>query len=65
MKSKTFILTAAIIFGIVAVLHLLRAINGLPLIIGIWEAPIWLSWLAFVVAGLMSYFGFKLACKKK
>ena len=65
MKQKTYFIIASIIFGIVAILHLLRAINDLPLIIGIWEAPIWLSWVAFIIAGLMSYFGFKLMSKKK
>ena len=65
MKQKTFFITAATIFLIVAILHLVRAINWLPLVIGIWEAPIWLSWVAFVIAGFMSYWSFKLAGKKK
>jgi len=65
MREKTFFLTAAIIFGIVAVLHLIRAINGLPLIVGSWSAPTWLSWIAFIIAGFMSYWGFNLAGKKK
>jgi hypothetical protein len=65
MNQKNFFITAAVIFLIVSILHLLRAISGLPLILGVWEFPIWLSWLAFIIAGFMSYWGFKLVRKKK
>ena len=65
MNQKNFFITAATIFLIVAILHLLRAINGWPLVIGSWNAPMLLSWIAFVIAGFMSYWGFKLARKKK
>jgi len=65
MKQKTYFIIAAIIFLIVAILHLLRAISGLPLIFGVWELPLWLSWIAFIIAGFMSYVGFTLAGKKK
>lgn len=64
MNQKNFFITAAIIFGLVAILHLVRAVNGLPLVIGIWELPLWLSWIAFVITGFMSYWGFKLVRRK-
>jgi len=30
-------------------------------VIGSWTAPMWLSWIALVVAGGLSYFGLRLA----
>ena len=61
MKDKTFINTAAVIFGIVALLHLWRAVGGLPLIVGTYELPVFLSYAAVLVTGYLSYWGFKLA----
>jgi len=51
-------LTAAI-FTVVAVAHLLRVILGWTVQIGSWEIPIWVSWLALVVAGLLAWVGFR------
>ena len=49
-----------IIFGIVAVAHLLRVVLGWNINIGGWEFPVWLSALAVAGAGYLSYTG----CKK-
>jgi len=58
--TKSYIITTKVVFVIVALLHLLRAINNLPLIIGTWEFPVWLSWVAFIFAGALSVWAFKL-----
>lgn len=65
MNRKTYYNTVALVFLIVAILHLLRAING-------WEAtianniiPIWVSWVAVLVAGYLSLRGFGLARQKR
>jgi hypothetical protein len=50
---------AATVLGIVALLHLLRAIAGLELVIGTYSLPPWASWIAFVGAGALSYWGWK------
>jgi hypothetical protein len=60
MSLKTFTLLASIIFAIVALTHLLRVFMGWPIIIDNWTVPMWLSWIALVVAGGLSYFGFSL-----
>lgn len=46
------------IFSIIAVLHLWRAIAGLPLNIGTIEIPIWGSYLAVLVASFLAYLNY-------
>ena len=55
---------AGAIFALVALLHLLRIYMGWPIVIGSWTAPIWVSWIGFVVAGGLSYFGLSLATRR-
>ena len=59
MDQKTFTLLAGVIFAIVAFIHLLRIYMGWPVVIGDWTVPMWVSWVALVVAGGLSYFGFR------
>jgi hypothetical protein len=61
MSEKIFVTTAAVIFGLVALLHLLRIVMGWSIVIDAWTVPMWLSWIAFVVAGVLSYFGMRSA----
>ncbi len=64
MDQKTFTLLAGVIFAIVALLHLLRIYMGWPVVIGDWPMPMWVSWIAFVVAGGLSYFGLSFALRR-
>ena len=59
MDQKTFTLLAGVIFAVVALLHLLRVYMGWSVVIGDWTVPMWVSWIAFVVAGGLSYFGLR------
>jgi hypothetical protein len=61
MSSKTFVMIAGAVFGIVALAHLLRIFLALSVTIGDWAVPIWASWLAVIVAGGLSYIGLRLA----
>ena len=47
---KPFTQIAAIIFGIIGLLHLLRLIINFPVVLGNYELPIWLSGVGLVVA---------------
>jgi hypothetical protein len=47
------------IVTIVAVLHLLRALFGLTLLVDMYSISVWVSYLAFVVLGYLSYRLFK------
>ncbi len=61
MSSRAYLVISGVIFGIVAVLHLLRLVNGWALELGPWSAPIWLSWLGAVVPALLCIWAFRLA----
>ena len=56
-----FYKVAGSVFGIVGIGHLLRALLGWNLIVGPYDIPGWLSLVAFVFLGFLSYSAFKLA----
>ena len=47
------------LFVVIAVSHLLRIIFGWSAQIGGLDIPVWVSWLAVVIAGALAYFGFR------
>jgi hypothetical protein len=60
MSQITFSLVAGIFFLLIAVMHVLRlglklevALNGRPV-------PMWVNWLALVIAGFLAFEGLKL-----
>lgn len=58
MTAQSFARLAAVIFAIVAIVHLLRALAGLEIDIGGVGIPVWTSWIAAVAAGFLAYLGF-------
>ena len=63
MNQRTFTIIASAIFGVVALLHVLRIFLGWPAVIGGWTVPMWLSWIGLVVAGGLNYSGINLAMR--
>jgi phosphoglycerol transferase MdoB-like AlkP superfamily enzyme len=61
MSRKAYLLVSAAVFSLVALLHLARVVFGWSAVIGGWSVPMWLSWVAIIVAGALAYFGFDLA----
>lgn len=61
MSQKSFSLVAGLIFLVVAVVHGLRVAIGWQVTFGGWNVPLWISWVAFVVAGFLAYKGLRLA----
>jgi len=59
MSQKSFMLTTASIFGLIAVLHLIRLIAGWDASIAGWAVPNWLSIAAFLVAAYLAFEGFR------
>ena len=59
VDQKTYNTITAALFLIIAVAHLLRIIFGWGAQIGGLDIPVWVSWLALVVAGALAYFGFR------
>ena len=56
-----YIMISAVIFGIVALIQLIRAFNEWAVQIGPYAVPVWFSWIAFVVAGALCVWGFRSA----
>jgi hypothetical protein len=59
VDQRTYNVVTAVLFLIMAVVHLLRIIFGWPARIGGLDVPIWASWLAILVTGGLAYFGFR------
>ena len=55
MSQKTFSTVVGVIFSVIAILHLLRAVLGWNAVIGSFTIPMWVSWVAFVVATYLAY----------
>jgi hypothetical protein len=61
MDQKTFSIVAGAIFAVVALAHLMRIYMDWPIVIGDWSVPMWVSWIALVVAGGLAYLGLRFA----
>jgi len=51
---KPFTTAAAIVLGIVALVHLYRLVRPFGIVIGGWPAPQWVSIVGLIVAGVLS-----------
>ncbi len=58
MTATQYSLLAALIFALVAVLQIVRAVMGLPVTIGQTSVPIWGSWVAGGVAFVLAWLGY-------
>ena len=59
MDQRTYNTVTAILFLVIAALHLLRIVFGWPAQIGELSIPMWVSWLALVVSGALAWSGFR------
>jgi hypothetical protein len=57
MDPVSYSLLAGAIFAIVAILQLVRALAGWPVTIGRTAIPVWASWVAFVIASVLTWMG--------
>jgi hypothetical protein len=57
MDANSYSRIAAIIFGVVAILQLARALSGWDITVNGAAVPLWASWLAAVVAGALACVG--------
>ena len=61
MNQKTFTLTAGVVFSIITGLHVLRLLFRWEAVIGGWDVPLWVSWVALLLSGYLAYSAFKLS----
>ncbi len=63
MSQRTFSLIASVVFGLIALGHVLRIVLGWSFMVQDFSVPIWASGLAVVIMGYLAYEGFRLARK--
>ena len=59
MSKTSFSVLVGAIFLIVAVAHALRLVFKWEVVIAGWQVPMWLSAVAFVIAGYLAYESFQ------
>ncbi|MGB8326867.1 MAG: hypothetical protein WCE48_04740 [Steroidobacteraceae bacterium] len=59
MNPSAFRRVAAIVFGIIALAHAARLAMALPVEVGTVSVPVWASWVALLVTGALSVWGFR------
>lgn len=65
MNARPYLLVSGVVFLLVALLHLLRALNGWELQYGPWTVPMWVSWGGTVGPVLLSVWAFLLAARSR
>jgi len=63
MSQHAFLLTAGVIFLLIALGHLFRIVFGLPFVVRDIAVPMWASGVAMVIMGYLGYEAFRLARK--
>ena len=63
MNQRTFSLVASVTFLLIALVHALRLALGWHAVMNTWAVPMWVSWVAFVIAPYLASAGFRLARK--
>ena len=61
MKRQAYFYVSSCVFGVVAIMHLIRIALRLPVQIGTLSVPVGLSWVGGVVALILCAWGFRLA----
>ena len=58
MPSK-YVVVSGVLFGVIAVLQAVRALNQWPVQVAGFDVPVWVSWVAMVVAGSLCVWAFR------
>ena len=64
MTQRTFSLITAVLFSLIALLHVARLLRGWQVTIEGVVVPIWISWIGVAIAAYLAYQGFRLARTK-
>ncbi|HET7363648.1 MAG TPA: hypothetical protein VFJ70_08780 [Burkholderiales bacterium] len=58
---RTYLVVSGLVFGAVALVHLLRLVYGWPAQVGGLVLPLWVSAIALIVPGVLCVWAFALA----
>ena len=59
-SNQIYLVVSAIIFGLVAIIHLFRALNNWAFIVGPMTIPISASWIGFIVTAALCLWAIQL-----
>ncbi len=59
MSHQTYFRVSGFIFLAIAVLHLWRIVNNLPIVFGTTTISVGVSWVGVIIAGYLAYHGLK------
>lgn len=59
-SNQIYLVVSAIIFGLVAIIHLVRALNNWAFIVGPMTIPISASWIGFIVTAALCLWAIQL-----
>ncbi len=57
--SNKYVVVSGVLFGVIALLQAVRALNQWPVHVGGFDVPVWVSWVAMVVAGSLCVWAFR------
>ena len=61
MSEKLYLTISGVIFAIIALLHLLRILFQGPAMVGVWSVPLVISVMAVIIAGILTFWAFRLS----
>ena len=61
MSNKTYLRTVSFVFLIIAVLHVFRSVGEWEAVINNYTLPMWISWVAVLVAGFLAFRGYQIS----
>jgi hypothetical protein len=59
MKGNGYRTVSGVVFGLIALVHGVRAALQVPAQLGTTPVPVWVSWVAVVVAGILCAWAFR------
>ncbi|HST07973.1 MAG TPA: hypothetical protein VLJ83_07355 [Gemmatimonadaceae bacterium] len=63
--NRNYRITSGVVFALVALMHAWRFVLGVPVQIGAWSVPQWVSVVAAIVAAALSVWAFRSARAEK
>jgi hypothetical protein len=61
MSTRPYLVVSGLIFALVAVLHLLRALAGWRFAFGPWDIPTFGSWVGFILGAALALWALRLS----
>ena len=61
MAHRQYLIVSGLLFCLVALAHLLRAVYSMPVVVDEYVVPMYLSWIAVVITAGLAFWALRLA----